>query len=158
MSHSGLQAGAGTRRSGQARVVPLPSTGTQGRCLPEAPNPMIFNDRPWRAGPQAALPHLAVEWLQRRWAALLRTGTPRLNTIYIVAGLIASGVTERLTELHITWGTTSAIQASLPRASCQAVCTVTRYAESCIRSQASPTSRHSPSNSTRNRPLLIART
>jgi len=32
---------------------------------------MIFNDRPRRAGPQAALPHLAVEWLQRRWAALM---------------------------------------------------------------------------------------
>ena len=92
MSHSGLQAGAGTRRRAQARVVPLPSTGTQGRCLPEAPNPMIFNDRPRRAGPQAALPHLAVEWLQRRWAALLRTGTPRLNTKYIVAGLIVLAV------------------------------------------------------------------
>ncbi len=34
--------------------------------------------------------HLAVEWLQRRWTALLLTGTPRLNTIYIVAGLILS--------------------------------------------------------------------
>ncbi len=58
ISHSGLQAGAGTRRSAQARVVPLPNTGTQVRRLPEAPNPMIFKDR------------------------------PRLNTIYIVAGLI----------------------------------------------------------------------
>ena len=88
ISHSGLQAGAGTRRSAQARVVPLPSAGTQVRRLPEAPNPMIFKDRPWRAGPQTALPHLAVGWLQRRWGALLRTGTPRLNAIYIVAGLI----------------------------------------------------------------------
>ena len=105
ISLSGLQAGAGTRRSAQARVVPLPRslqcihalatlghpvqrTGTQVRRLPEAPNSMIFKDRPRRAGPQAALLHLAVGWLQRRWAALLRTGTPRLNTIYSVAGLI----------------------------------------------------------------------
>ncbi len=75
-SHSGLQAGAGTRRRAQARVIPLPRSlqcihalatlghpvqraGTQVRRLPEAPNPMIFKD------------------------------TPRLNTIYSVAGLIA---------------------------------------------------------------------
>ncbi len=95
MSHSGLQAGTGTRRSAQARVAPLSSAGTPVRCLPEVPNPVIFNDRPGRAGPQAALPHLAVEWLQRRWAALLRTGAPRLNTIYIVAGLIIVPVLEK---------------------------------------------------------------
>ncbi len=75
ISHSGLQAGAGTRRSAQARVTPLPRSlqcihalatlghpvqraGTQVRRLPEAPHPMIFKDR------------------------------PRLNAIYIVAGLI----------------------------------------------------------------------
>ncbi len=50
---------------------------------------MIFKNRRWRTGPQTALPHLAVGWLQRRWGALLRTGTLRLNTIYGVAGLIA---------------------------------------------------------------------
>ncbi len=51
ISHSGLQAGAGTRRSAQVRH------------LPEAPNPMIFKDR------------------------------PRLNTIYSVAGLISTMMT-----------------------------------------------------------------
>ena len=71
MSHSGLQAGAGTRRSTQARVlpqsrslqcIPVPTTfghpvqrtGTQVPCLPEAPGPRMFDDRPWRTGPQAA--------------------------------------------------------------------------------------------------------
>ncbi len=49
---------------------------------------MIFKDRPRRAGPQTAVPHRAVGWLQRRWAALLRIGTPRLNTINIVAELV----------------------------------------------------------------------
>ncbi|WP_456379346.1 hypothetical protein, partial [Thiolapillus sp.] len=41
-----------------------------------------------RTGPQTALAKLAAGWLQRRFAALLQTGTRRLNTTYIVAGLI----------------------------------------------------------------------
>ncbi len=107
ISYSGLQAGAGTRRSARAKLIPLPGSpqrihalatlgypvqraGTQVRRLPETPDPLILKDRPRRADPQTALPHLATGWLQRRWGALLRTGTPRLNTLYIVAGLITT--------------------------------------------------------------------
>ncbi len=57
ISHSGAQAGAGTRRSAQARTVPL-SRSLQCLCRPDAPDPMIFKDR------------------------------PRLNTLSIVAGLM----------------------------------------------------------------------
>ncbi len=58
--------------------------------MPEAPNPLIDNDRPPCAGPQTALAKLAAGWLQRRFAALLRTSTRRLNVTYIVAGLIVA--------------------------------------------------------------------
>ena len=88
MSYSELQAGAGSRRSAQVMVIPLASAATPGQCLPEAPNLLIINDRPSRAGPRTALAKLAVGVLQRRFAALPRTSTRRLNTIYIVAGLI----------------------------------------------------------------------
>ena len=69
-------------------VIPLPNTATPGRCMPEASNILISRDRPLCTGPQIALAKLAVAWLQRRFAALPRTGTQRLNTIYTVAGLI----------------------------------------------------------------------
>jgi len=63
ISCSELQAGAGSRRSAQAMVIPLASSATPSQYLPEAPTLLIINDRPSRAGPR------------------------RLNTIYIVAGL-----------------------------------------------------------------------
>ena len=111
ISYSELRAGAEAKSCVKAEVTPFSSAGTPVRCLPGARDPMIFNDRPRRAGPQAALPHLAVEWLQRRWAALLRTGTPRLNMIYIVAGIISKRVAATLlATLLLIYGTTAASQ------------------------------------------------
>ncbi len=74
---------------------------------------MIFKDRPRRAGPQTAVPHRAVGWLQRRWAALLRIGTPRLNTINIVAELVtrrsqSRRISNRGASLHADCRTASA--------------------------------------------------
>ncbi len=62
---------------------------TPSQRLPEAPNLLIINRRPSRAGPHTALAKLAVGVLQWRFAALSRTSTRRLNTIYIVVGLIS---------------------------------------------------------------------
>ncbi len=64
--------------------------------MPEAPNHLICNDRPSRTDPQTALSKLAAGWLQRHFAALLQAGTRRLNTTYIVAGLIHEGTRRAL--------------------------------------------------------------
>ena len=96
MSYSELQAGAGSRRSAQVMVIPLASAATRGQRLPEAPNLLIVNDRPSHAGPWTALEKLAVGELQRRFSILPRTSTRRLNTIYIVDGLI---ITTPITSL-----------------------------------------------------------
>jgi hypothetical protein len=69
-------------------VIPLARARTQSRGLLEAPNQLNLNDRPQCGFRQAALSKLAVERLQRRFAALLTKATLRLNAIYIPAGLI----------------------------------------------------------------------
>ena len=46
-------------------------------------------------GPQAAFPHLTVEWLKQRWGALLRTGAPRLNATCVVAGLMIAAISSQ---------------------------------------------------------------
>ena len=88
MSYSELQAGVGSRRSAQVMVIPLANAATPGQRLPESPNLLIINDRPSCAGPWTALAKLAAGVLQRRFSALPRSSTRRLNTVYIIAGLI----------------------------------------------------------------------
>jgi hypothetical protein len=51
---------------------------------------LILIDRPQRTGLQTALSKLVVEWLQRRFDALLQAGTLWLNLTYLVAELIAA--------------------------------------------------------------------
>ena len=89
-SHSGLQAGLESRRRSPSMVIPLARARTQRRSLLEAHNRLISNDRPLCAFRQATLSKLAVELLQRRFAALLPKGTQRLNAIYMPAGLITA--------------------------------------------------------------------
>ncbi len=59
----------------------------------EVPNRLFLYGRPPCAAAQTALSKLAVGLLQLRFDALLRSGTRRLNMIYIVAGLIATAKT-----------------------------------------------------------------
>ncbi len=56
--------------------------------MPESPNPLIDNDRPSCAGPQAALAKLAAGWLQQHFSALPQTNMRQPNMTYIAAGLI----------------------------------------------------------------------
>ena len=90
ISYSGFQEQAGTRRSLQAMVAPLAKAATPGQPVPETPNHLILEDRPSCAGLLTVLAKLAGGGLQRRFAALQQTGARRLNTTYIVAGLINS--------------------------------------------------------------------
>ncbi|MBL4852291.1 MAG: hypothetical protein JKY90_08460 [Gammaproteobacteria bacterium] len=69
-------------------VVPLATVITPSGATLEVPNRLFFKRQPLCAAAQAALSKLAVEPLQRRFDALLRSGTQRLNMIYMVAGLI----------------------------------------------------------------------
>ncbi|MCF6210503.1 MAG: hypothetical protein L3J88_02915 [Gammaproteobacteria bacterium] len=61
--------------------------------MPGVPADCFQKERPSCADAQTALSKLAVGPLQRRFDALLRIGTRRLNIIYIIAGLILSTTT-----------------------------------------------------------------
>jgi hypothetical protein len=56
-------------------VVPLSRVTTQSKGILEAPNRLILIDRPQRTGLQTGLSKVVVEWLQRRFDALLQAGT-----------------------------------------------------------------------------------
>ncbi len=88
MSYSELQASLLSRRVPPARVAPLAMHATPGGERPEAPDSLIVKGRRCCARPRSALSKLAAGVLQRRFGALPRTRTARLNTIYYVAGLI----------------------------------------------------------------------
>jgi hypothetical protein len=65
------------------KIAATPSKG-----MLEAPNHMIFKRQAEVCLPEGCVSKLVVGVLQRRFDALLQAGTLRLNTTYLVAGLI----------------------------------------------------------------------
>jgi hypothetical protein len=63
-------------------VVSFSRAITQSKGILEAPNNFILKDRPKRACLRTALSKLAVGGLQRRFDALAKAGTLRLNITY----------------------------------------------------------------------------
>ena len=101
-SCSGLQAFSRSRRHSPAMVVPLARVTTQSWGTLEVPNRLFLYGRPPCAAAQTALSKLAVGPLQLRFDALLRSGTRRLNMIYIVAGSIVARLTPLWAELILS--------------------------------------------------------
>ncbi len=69
---------------------PFPRAATPGQPVPDPPGKLILEEGRSCTGLLTGLAKLAGGRLQRRFAALQQTGTRRLNTTYIVAGLISS--------------------------------------------------------------------